>query len=373
MAPVVANFSNQLRLRKEPPRGARRVVFVLVYALGAVLFLEGVARGILASESLSGAAAARSSAGWRLAWLDRQQPDVPIYHSFDAFDPMLGWVSKPNVDGADTFGPGSVHTNSAGLRGQLEVPVDKTGDRPRVLIIGDSFTFGDEVRDDETYPHLLNGLLPEAEVVNFGVHGYGHDQMLLLLREKALEYQPDLVVLGFVRDDMERNMLSFRDFAKPHFVLAGDGLSLRNVPVPAPREVARRYRWRPRLLDFATIVRDNYLWKVGLSNRRMEALTTALLDEMVEETVAGGAVFALAYLPHSEELLDADLETVGHEFFETYCDERAAFCLDLLPRFRQDMEEGATIRAPGHWHQVGHHLAAEAIAEYVDRRDLLNL
>lgn len=370
----MADSSKQKSLLSGPPASsARRVTFAICYAIGLLLFAEGAARGILATESLSQAAAMRSSAGWRLSWLARHQPDVPIYHSFDAFHPTLGWTSRPNVRGADTFGPDSVYTNSVGLRGQREVPLAKTDDRPRVLVIGDSFTFGDEVRDDETYPHLLDQLLPDAEVINFGVHGYGHDQILLLLREQALAYQPDLIVLGFVRDDMERNILSFRDFAKPHFALTGEGLSLRNVPVPAPEEVARRYRWRPRLLDLASIVRDNYLWKVGLSERRMEALTTALLDEMVTETVAAGAVFAMAYLPHSEELMDAELETFGHEFFDTYCSERAAFCLDLLPRFRQDIADGVAIRAPGHWHQTGHRLAADVVSEYIRQRDLLNL
>ncbi|MDH3403731.1 MAG: hypothetical protein OEP45_08975, partial [Acidobacteriota bacterium] len=183
----------------------------------------------------------------------------------------------------------------------------------------------------------------------------------------------DVVVLGFVRDDMERNMLAFRDFAKPRFVLAGDDLSLRNVPVPTPEEIVRSSRWRPRVLDLLAIVRDNYLWKVGLSTRQMNALTTALLDQMVEETVAAKAVFVFVYLPHSEELTDPGLVTEGHRFFETYCEERAAFCLDLLPRFRDEVASGTPIKTLGHWHGTGHRVAAESVGEYIRRRDLLNL
>jgi hypothetical protein len=353
--------------------GGKRLVFLIAYLLGVAIFIEGAARGILAVDSLSRNAALRSSAGWRLWWLERHQPGVPIFYGFDEFHPTRGWASRERVRDADTFGPGTVNTNSAGLRGEREVALEKDPNRPRIAVVGDSFTFGDEVRDEDAYPHVLNELLPEAEVVNFGVHGYGHDQMLLLLREQALAYEPDVVVLGFVRDDMERNMLAFRDFAKPHFVLAGDRLSLRNVPVPTPEEVARRYRWRPRLLDLASILRDNYLWKVGLYERRMEALTTALLDEMVEEAVATGSIFVFVYLPHSEELIDPELETPGYEFFDNYCAERAAFCLDLLPRFREEIEAGIEIRAPGHWHQTGHRLVAESVGEFIRDRELLNL
>ena len=345
---------------------------IALYALALALFCEATTRVMLASESLSGGAALRSSAGWRLAWLRRQTAERPIYHSFDQYHPTRGWTSRPGVV-ADTFGPGSVHINSAGLRGKSDVPIAKEPDRPRVLVFGDSFTFGDEVRDEEAYPAVLGELLPEAEVINFGVHGYGHDQMLLLLREEGLRYEPDLVVLGFVRDDMERNLLDFRDFAKPKFELVGDQLSLRNVPVPPPGQVLAKSRWRPRLLDLLVIVRDNYRWKVGLSKRRMNALTTVLLDEMVEDSVTEGALFMFAYLPHSEELTFPDLETPGHVFFENYCAERAAFCLDLLPSFREQIAAGNPIKAAGHWHGRGHRLAAEGIKEYIRDRDLLDL
>ena len=105
----------------------------------------------------------------------------------------------------------------------------------------------------------------------------------------------------------------------------------------------------------------------------MTALTTALLDEMVEESVAVGSVFVFVYLPHSEELMDPELETQGYEFFTDYCEERAAFCLDLLPRFRAAAAAGVEIKAPGHWHGTGHRVVAENVGEYIRDRDLLNL
>jgi hypothetical protein len=74
-----------------------------------------------------------------------------------------------------------------------------------------------------------------TEVLNLGVHGYGHDQMLLYLREEGLRYRPDVVLLGFVQIDMPRNQLSFRDYAKPRFGVRRR-LSRRNVPgVPRTR------------------------------------------------------------------------------------------------------------------------------------------
>jgi hypothetical protein len=67
-----------------------------------------------------------------------------------------------------------------------------------------SFTFGQEVGDDETWSCFLQNLLPGSEVINFGVQAYGHDQMLLYLQEEGIKYHPDIVILGFVSMDMRR-------------------------------------------------------------------------------------------------------------------------------------------------------------------------
>ncbi len=55
------------------------------------------------------------------------------------------------------------------------------------MVLADSFTFGDEVSDDETYSSYLQQALPGAENINLGVHGYGHDQMLILLMEDGIK------------------------------------------------------------------------------------------------------------------------------------------------------------------------------------------
>jgi hypothetical protein len=51
--------------------------------------------------------------------------------------------------------------------------------------------------------------------------GYEHDQMPLYLEEVGAGFQPDVVLLGFVHLDMERNLLGFSDFATPWFTLCG--------------------------------------------------------------------------------------------------------------------------------------------------------
>ncbi len=77
-----------------------------------------------------------------------------------------------------------------------------------IWIFGCSFTHGWTLNDDETYPWLLQQQLPEVEVVNFGVSGYGTLQSMLQFQE-ALEKRPKprLVVIAYASFHDQRNTL----------------------------------------------------------------------------------------------------------------------------------------------------------------------
>src|ERR1043165_6490639 len=79
-----------------------------------------------------------------------------------------------------------------------------------VLVAGDSYTHGNEVDDDETYPAQLERLLGVA-TANLGVSGYGPDQALLKL-ERMIELFPHAksAVLSISYDDAARMLNSFR-------------------------------------------------------------------------------------------------------------------------------------------------------------------
>jgi hypothetical protein len=85
-----------------------------------------------------------------------------------------------------------------GLRGKPLSP--KKPGVIRILALGDSFTFGIGVHDEETYPRQLELLLNEGageerfEVVNAGLGGTGPFQQLHLFLEIAAKVNPDLVV-----------------------------------------------------------------------------------------------------------------------------------------------------------------------------------
>src|SRR6516164_467780 len=202
--------------------GLRKIFIAVVYCLGVLAFFEATARGVLWSDwgFRRYVGTNTDDTAWRLSFVRRHSQES-IYDKFDIYHPTRGWAVRPGLSRITVFNNKTLSSNSRGLRGSSEYPYEKPLGTLRILTFGDSFTFGDEVSDNETWSYYLEKLLPGSEIINFGVHGYGHDQMLLYLWEEGIKYHPDLVILGFLSMDMRRNMLSFRDYAKPRFVLDG--------------------------------------------------------------------------------------------------------------------------------------------------------
>jgi lysophospholipase L1-like esterase len=85
----------------------------------------------------------------------------------------------------------------------------------RIACIGDSWTFGMNVNQDETYPARVEALLRRqtpprsVEVMNFGTLGYSSFQGLQVLKNRALDLQPDVVIIGFGMNDSD--VAGYRD------------------------------------------------------------------------------------------------------------------------------------------------------------------
>lgn len=306
----------------------------------------------------------------RLRWIRRHQQDqTEILYQFDLYDPTKGWKVRPNLTNEVVFGDKILNTNSKSLRGKVEYSYDKPSNKTRILILGDSFTFGDEVSDTETYPHYLQEMLPQTEVINFGVHGYGHDQMLIYFEEEGIKYRPDVVILGFVYNDMLRNTMYFKDFAKPQFKLVNEKLVLTNTPVPPPELVLKQEIYRLRFLDLLAILHHKITWRLGIGQAKMELITKSLLDELIKTTEEVGAIPIFVYLP---DALDRHMPP-EEEFFTDYCNVRKIRCMSLRPYFGDNISAGESFKAyGGHWNTKGNFVAAQGIKEYLIEQKIVN-
>jgi len=112
---------------------------------------------------------------------------------------------------------------------------DKTKTKRPVLLFGDSFAMC--VDSVECYEDFLNNDTSFAKghhFLNYGVGGYGIDQIYLLLRETIDKYENPFVVLSMLTTDMDRSMLKVRDGQKPYFTLGDNGLQLKGTPITLP-------------------------------------------------------------------------------------------------------------------------------------------
>ena len=81
-----------------------------------------------------------------------------------------------------------------------------TRSKPEIWIFGCSFTHGWSLQDQETYPWLLQARLPDHEVLNYGVEGYGTLHVLIQLWEAlATQPPPHLVIYAYTSLHDERN------------------------------------------------------------------------------------------------------------------------------------------------------------------------
>lgn len=125
-------------------------------------------------------------------------------------DPKLYWTMRANQVGFMWMGSGGTlrspdaRINALGLRGPDTTPGH--ADRVRILTLGDSYTFGSGVRDEETFSAVLEGKLgaSRVEVVNGGAPGYGIFQMQRLLQRLMPMLHPDVVVVTIPTGDITR-------------------------------------------------------------------------------------------------------------------------------------------------------------------------
>lgn len=339
------------------------VLMLLVGILMAALVLEAFLR--ITGTRTAFSPSLRKELSWRTRHAGTSGSPRP--EASYAFSPTLGWELRPHVRTE------RVTSNSQALRGSREYTAEPRAGTRRVLCVGDSFTFGAGLRDEETMPARLEAALngdgaARWEVLNLGVEGYGTDQQWLYLAERGLRYTPAIVVLSFFELDLERNVMSFHDYAKPYFTLVDGRLALRNVPVPSPPEVLARKPELPRvrLVSLIDTLAEEFRMSMSfgeLAHTRAGSVTLAILDAMREAVAAQGARFVLMSIPRpitrrgsdTERMLAAWAARTGTPFLNL----RAAYL--KLPK-----AERARLYS-GHWTPYGADVTARLLADELRR------
>ncbi len=199
------------------------------------------------------------------------------------FDPQTGWSYKSNISYYEEAGDYEYHFDENGIRTRTP-NYDVNFEKPRIVFVGDSVTFGEELNYNDTFPSQINHLLEDKfEIINLGVQGYGTDQALLRLEKYIEDFSPEYVIYTFIVDDKNRNInydrrLHFKclEFAgtKPLFALSNG--NIKQVLFPKKYEKVDRFK----LPLFLSHSKQNLVEQLDMKYGQDIDLTKALIQEI---------------------------------------------------------------------------------------------
>ncbi len=331
-----------------------------------------------------------------------------------AFDQTLGYIPVPGQKARRKL-PGvydfTYSNNSQGWRGSREYGPKRPG-ACRVLLLGDSFTYGWGVNDDQTFAHHLEQYLRQrnlpAEVINAGCPGKGTDYELKVFQTRGVQLHPDLTVLCFFPNDFQDNALAV------YYEIGPDG-SLRGKNVDPGQEGIKAflfqfpgYNWliswsqaanlvKQAAVDYLVARRNGRKGKPGRGSSAARAshqaaslvvsysyngqkfsddtnrrLTDVYVAHLLAAVKQAGSDLAFCYVPISNEVeayrrtreispdeaaIKASIEARGGELFSL------TPVLAARPESIRDL-----YYTEGHWTRRAHELVGEYLGSYLSAR-----
>ncbi len=326
--------------RGRPPGRRRR----------ARLVLGGAIAGFLIAEL-----GARIATGTLTTWAS------PDDRRMSVVDPLVGRVPRPGLTGRHPKGF-TIHIDDDGTRSSGGTAV---APRPSTLVVGDSFAFGDEVSDEQSWPARLEQSRGRR-VLNAGVPGFGLDQAVLRARELTATLAPDDIVVAFIPHDVRRCEMSFwSGNAKPWFdVVEG---KLRYHPAAV---VEHRFAFLTGALSHSVVVESLFSrslqWDgpntvVHHQGREVGCLLMDELSSLGRER--GARVFVVAH-PQSAVTSDEDRDLAAAVLT---CARTARLrVLDLFPLFDAMSPERRGALYTRHLTPEGNRLVAASVADLLD-------
>jgi lysophospholipase L1-like esterase len=150
---------------------------------------------------------------------------IPLYQQ----DPELGWKLRPTTRKNFHF------INNKGLKGPV-LSYAKQPNTYRILFLGDSVTFGSCLRYNYTFPYQIEAIMKnrfslDIETINAGVDGYSPWQEYIYLKKEGTRYNPDLIVVSFVLNDVTEKFRTLKKFGGTENAGIGFQLFMSRAPI----------------------------------------------------------------------------------------------------------------------------------------------
>ena len=209
------------------------------------------------------------------------------------------------------------HVFTSDRRARVSRRGERTAPEVSLLTVGDSFSWGHGVENEDTYTARLaeRWNVPAA---NLAFSAYGTVQSLQML-QRSLDLRPRLVVYGFIADHMKRNISPCAPAYGPLCLpFSYAGIDAQGAPVVRPPD-ARLFAVNRRFWDdffFAKTIGPRQLWAATTAEwarltrtphpeapddpATRERILERLIGEMARASASAGAKLVVLNIPYFE-------------------------------------------------------------------------
>ncbi|MCY2934946.1 MAG: SGNH/GDSL hydrolase family protein [Planctomycetota bacterium] len=295
-------------------------------------------------------------------------------------DQEIGWRPRPNLareglskDAINQVSQFRMTQDAHGFRQWG----DTTSLKPRILVIGDSYTQADDIDDSKTFYALLAQRMPEAEFWTFGCSGYGTFQQSMIVAQYASEIRPDVVLIQMSSNDLVNNLkeleaaIPFVTTPGPRPYLIDDGttehyFATRHRGLSAYSKLFGSLS--DRLDDFR---KESDNWVPGKQRKIGTTLNQESLSQLIKKatiktaTILNSIKTRLGPDTRLIAFYDEDVQPLGQALQQACLDAQIPLIQSIGPKMMK--EEGRLgyyhyrTRDLWHWNNDGHKLVADLL------------
>ncbi len=295
------------------------------------------------------------------------------------YDENLDYKDRPNFRGhfsGQLYNSIEININSLGLR-DFEFKLAKAPGVYRILVLGDSITFGAGIRLKDTYVKQTEKLLDHSaaqpyQLINAGVSGYHFRHYYIFIKDNIAKFDPDSIVIGFCINDV-RPM----DVVRQKYVVRGTVKAPLSSTVK--HDIKRIIKKSPSFQLASYLIFSNTYNRKKYSARwitevmmswNKEGLVEKLMD-MLEEikrlTEERGVRLSVIIFPEMNQLIDYEKYGAPKDKLLNILEDLNIAYLDLYDTFRHK-EDFSQYYLPGdtvHFTAEGHKIIAEELKKFL--------
>ena len=263
-------------------------------------------------------------------------------HIHTEYDPLLGWVNKPNISIDHMYGQNVyLKTNSQRFRNENDFTTNIPKGKIRVICSGDSFTLGYGVDNTRTWCNFLERIDPRIQSVNMGQGGYGIGQSYLWYKRDGAKLDHTIHIFAFISADFTRMMMkSFLGMPKPLLRTRNGKILVEKTPVSrlSSHKVLKYLKFLNIFKLFSEIQEADFsetLAKPATYRKgEGEELVGIIFDNLKKINKTKNSNLLIVYLPTENEYQNTNNDKL-HEFVRHQAEKRGILYLDLVKEIRR--------------------------------------